>query len=114
MKDFLSNLLEGSSAESFATYIKIVFILLVLFFAIREIVTWYYKINRIVELLESIDNKLSIQQFPVKNDVEVNTINLVNENEEKSDGARKPQDTGIKKVLTKKYYIRDIFSAKKR
>lgn len=32
---------------------------IVIFFIARELVCWYWKINRIVELLESIDRKLS-------------------------------------------------------
>lgn len=39
-------------------------ILIVLFLAVREIVCWYWKINRIVELLESIDTRLRDRNPP--------------------------------------------------
>ncbi|HVN90370.1 MAG TPA: hypothetical protein VMT61_11200 [Candidatus Binataceae bacterium] len=33
-------------------------VVIVIFLLIREVVCWYWKINRMVELLESIDNRL--------------------------------------------------------
>lgn len=37
----------------------ILFFTIVLFLVIREVVTWYWKINRIVDLLENIDSNLA-------------------------------------------------------
>lgn len=39
-------------------------VLIVIFLAIREIVCWYWKINRMVELLESIDAHLRDRGSP--------------------------------------------------
>ena len=38
--------------------IVVLLVALVVFLVARELVTWYWKINRIVQLLESIDRKL--------------------------------------------------------
>lgn len=47
-----------SISNPLVDFIVAVAILIVIFLVFREIVCWYWKINRVVELLESIDATL--------------------------------------------------------
>ena len=47
------------SADYLIAAIVALLSVVVLFFVIRELLCWYWKLNRIVELLESIDRRLS-------------------------------------------------------
>lgn len=51
----MQNILFGSSGSFFI----ILFFILVGFLIFRELVTWYFKLNKIVDLLENINNKIS-------------------------------------------------------
>jgi len=48
-------MMSGNSLPQIAIGLAV---LILIFLAIREIVCWYWKINRIVELLESIESHL--------------------------------------------------------
>ena len=43
---------SGSSGSMVGTLIIILIVLIIIFFICRELICWYYKINRIVELME--------------------------------------------------------------
>lgn len=48
----------NSSTSQFGAYLIGFALLAVLFLVLRELVLWYWRVNRVVELLESIDRKL--------------------------------------------------------
>jgi biopolymer transport protein ExbB/TolQ len=112
MKEFVSEKLFQNATISFWTYTKWVLFLLAIFIIIRELVTWYYKINKIVSLLESINEKLSMQQQPQKiNDENVKAISNV---EKVVDNGSKEELSFIeeaKQVLN--YDVKKLFSTKK-
>ena len=47
--------------EDFGDVILVVFVTIGILVIIRHLVLWYWKINRVVELLESIDQKLDVR-----------------------------------------------------
>jgi hypothetical protein len=50
-----------SAIEVALTAVIVLGVILLIILLVREIVTWYWKINRMVELLESIDKNLQTQ-----------------------------------------------------
>jgi hypothetical protein len=136
MEKFFSWMLDGG--EAWAKIFTILTFIVVAFIIFREIITWYYKINRIVELLESIDRKLSMtpQAAPsysttsssistdISNQLITNNqkvedkadenINLkAGVNEKSNDNSELSLTERIDKVLDKEYNIENIFSTKK-
>ena len=58
-------------------YIVWFFVLILIFLLIREIFTWYWKINRIVELLEQIERNTHKEGQPtITEDIKVNHVGL--------------------------------------
>ncbi len=64
MEKLLSKLFEEDGLTVFMWCFTAACVCIILFFVVREIILWYYKINRIVTLLESIDSKLSTSVQP--------------------------------------------------
>lgn len=110
-----------------------------IFLILREITLWYFNINRIVSLLDSIDSKLdkvilnnnAAKSFDQDNEMVheehqssttaeqlKSNLDYVNDFEEKSKVNHqydtKPFLERVKRVFTKKYYISDFFSSLKR
>ncbi len=52
---------SGYSAVSLLVFLSLVILVLAL---IRNLTLWYFRIDRIVQLLESIDAKLSVRKPP--------------------------------------------------
>jgi hypothetical protein len=108
-------------ANHFYIYIIIVLAVIGLFFLIREIICWYYKINDIVQLLQSIDSKLDNLQY-----VKTDNSEKADSNTVQKESIMQPAETqqycekryprhikkqrksilgNIKTILTKKYYL---------
>jgi predicted PurR-regulated permease PerM len=110
MKEFFSGLQSKDIRSVFTISFIILLIVIVIFFAIREVITWYYKIDRIVELLESIDEKLERSlQPPSSSSLNSNIDNDI----ESSEKLEASFTTRVKDTLTKEYHVKDLFSGKK-
>lgn len=113
-------------------------IIILVFLLIREVTLWYFRINKIVSLLESIDSKLDrAMQNNASDDVVVPNAKIVNA-EHVSDLDKGELDIGldcnnikaqsdtlykyetksfsekIEDILMKEYYISDLFSSRKK
>jgi predicted PurR-regulated permease PerM len=110
MKGLFSVLQSKDIRSVFTISFIVLLIVIVIFFAIREVITWYYKIDRIVELLESIDEKLDRSlQSPSRSSLHSNTNNDI----ESSEKLEASFTTRVKDTLTKEYHVKDLFSGKK-
>lgn len=54
---------------SFPNIFIAILLVIVFFFIIREIVTWYFKMNRVIELLEAIEENTRPKDKVVKDEV---------------------------------------------
>lgn len=73
---------NSTSPMIIETLLLIFVVLLVIFLIFREFFTWYWKQNKIVSLLESINDHLErlTDELPNKNDIEEINENLNNKN----------------------------------
>jgi predicted PurR-regulated permease PerM len=110
MKGFFSPLQSKDIRSVFNISFIILLMVIVIFFAIREVITWYYKIDRIVELLESIDEKLERSLQPPSS---INLISNTHNDIESSEELEASFTTRVKDTLTKEYHVKDLFSGKK-
>lgn len=89
------------------TILIIILVAIVIFFLLREVICWYYKINDMVELLKSIDRKLDklnyidiskSQPMPELQNQETDRVNLKDE----TNPMDTPANRSILEILNKK------------
>jgi hypothetical protein len=65
--------LENIMGDAIAVFLVILFIGFIIFLILREIMCWYWKINQILTVLESIDSKLSANRLSASSQGSANT-----------------------------------------
>jgi hypothetical protein len=121
-----SNWLNNLSGHLSQYAFYYIILLISLIFIKRELTLWYFRINKIVSLLEGIDSKLDKlngSELKVSDNTSVIAENKAIDinyetnctEEHYTESITKASVTEqIKETLTKKYYISDLFSSRKK